>query len=206
MFKLIKRFFYWRFKLWKKNWILEPTKRLSYGYYRSEVLGALFSTLIIWILTGVLVYLAILRIIKKEYEIQGDAMIITASLGVVFNIVMYFILHTNKCFNGIELSHHGHSHSGDGHGHSHSVNSENHSSTVEKRNCDEPEESDKNDDTSNINIRAAAIHVIGDFIQSLGVLIAAIIIRIKVLFIFFFKLIIYYFLFKKFKIHSLNSK
>jgi zinc transporter 2 len=175
-------------------------------------------------LTGVLVYLAILRIIKKEYEIQGDAMIITASLGVVFNIVMYFILHTNKCFNGIELSHHGHSHSGDGHGHGHghshahghSHNSENHNHShgnhnhghshskkyinrtennmpindsfeVDNRNCYEPEESDKNDDTSNINIRAAAIHVIGDFIQSLGVLIAAIIIRIKVLNICYFK-------------------
>ena len=58
---------------------------------------------------------------------------------------------------------------------------------VDNRNCDEPEESDKNDDTSNINIRAAAIHVIGDFIQSLGVLIAAIIIRIKVLNICYFK-------------------
>ncbi len=36
------------------------------------------------------------------------------------------------------------------------------------------------DDNSNINLRAAAIHVIGDFIQSIGVLIAALIIFFKV--------------------------
>merc|ERR1712129_285268 len=34
-------------------------------------------------------------------------------------------------------------------------------------------------DSSNINLRAAAIHVIGDFIQSVGVLIAALIIYFK---------------------------
>lgn len=32
----------------------------------------------------------------------------------------------------------------------------------------------------NINVRAAVIHVLGDFIQSIGVLIAAIIIKINV--------------------------
>lgn len=36
------------------------------------------------------------------------------------------------------------------------------------------------DDSTNINLRAAAIHVIGDFIQSVGVLISAVIIYIDV--------------------------
>ena len=36
-------------------------------------------------------------------------------------------------------------------------------------------------ENSNINLRAAAIHVIGDFIQSVGVLIAALIIYFKVI-------------------------
>ena len=40
-------------------------------------------------------------------------------------------------------------------------------------------------DESNINLRAAAIHVIGDFIQSVGVLIAALIIYFKVKFLIF---------------------
>ncbi len=97
-----------------------PTKRMSFGYYRSEVLGALLSTLVIWILTGILIYLAVLRIIEDDYEIEGDAMVITASCGVGFNIVMYFVLHTNKCFGSdVALKHHGHSHSNGAHGHSH---------------------------------------------------------------------------------------
>jgi zinc transporter 2 len=196
----------------------EPTRRMSFGYHRSEVLGALLSTLTIWILTGILVYLAIMRIINKEFEIDSTAMVVTASCGVVFNIIMYFVLHTNKCFEGFELKHHGHSHSGDGHGHSHShahghshrnhshshstpikSNSHNYQSEIDEREngpindnymitqvvVDDPSEHDHDekakDDTSNINLRAAAIHVIGDFIQSLGVLVAALIIKYEVI-------------------------
>ncbi len=74
---------------------------MSFGYYRSEVLGALFSTLIIWVLTGVLVYLAILRCIDQSFEIEKTAMVTTASMGVVFNIIMYFILHTGEFYNSL---------------------------------------------------------------------------------------------------------
>lgn len=190
---------------------------MSFGYYRSEVLGALFSTLIIWILTGVLVYLAILRVINQDFEIEPVAMVATASCGVVFNIIMYFVLHTNRCFNGVELKHHGHSHSGDGHGHGHGHGAEsNHGHSHEGNNhnhahshsssplepitdnylmpsgnsedqmailnddVDEQVKVEGLSDTSNINLRAAAIHVIGDFIQSVGVLIAAVVILVKV--------------------------
>ena len=54
--------------------------------------------------------------------------------------------------------HHSHSHS---HPHSHSRNEQSKSS-------------------DNINVRAAVIHVIGDFVQSVGVLCAAILIKLKV--------------------------
>lgn len=174
---------------------------MSFGFYRSEVLGALLSTMVIWILTGVLVYMAILRIINKDYDIDGDAMVITASCGVVFNIIMYFILHTNKCFgSNVALKHHGHSHAGGAHGHSHGddhghshgddhghSHGDDHGHSPSDNNGQiqvKDDEADKEvvviDDSSNINLRAAAIHVIGDFIQSIGVLVAAIIIRIKV--------------------------
>jgi ABC-type nickel/cobalt efflux system permease component RcnA len=100
---------------------------MSFGYYRSEILGALLSTIVIWILTGVLVYLAVLRVIDQTFDIEPIAMVVTASCGVFFNIVMYFILHTDRCFKGIDLKHHGHSHSGDNHGHSHSSDNHGHS-------------------------------------------------------------------------------
>ena len=199
---------------------------MSFGYYRSEVLGALFSILVIWVLTGVLIYLAVMRIVNNDYEIDVIPMIVTASCGVFFNIVMYFILHTDKCFNGIGIKHHGHSHangshshhghSHDRHAHSHSDGSHSHhehshdqhghshqspiNASHKKRknvsnsipindNCDAylnnvviAIDDEIKESNSNINLRAAAIHVIGDFIQSIGVLVAALIIYIDVIF------------------------
>ena len=70
---------------------------------------------------------------------------------------------------GVPHGHHGHTHDHDhdhnhSHGHSHSHEELGHSS-------DSHGSSHKN--SENLNVRAAFIHVIGDFIQSLGVLIAA---------------------------------
>lgn len=120
-----------------------PTKRMSFGYYRAEILGAVASVLIIWVLTGVLVFMAIERIRTHDFEIEGDAMIIVSGAGVAINIIMGIVLH-GCCFPGFggSHSHHGHSHG-----------------------------------SANINVRAAFIHVLGDLIQSVGVLIAAYVIR-----------------------------
>lgn len=53
-----------------------------------EVLGALFSVFIIWLVTGVLLYMAIERIVERHYiDVKADEMLITASLGVVFNVM-----------------------------------------------------------------------------------------------------------------------
>lgn len=53
----------------------------------SEVMGAVMSVLFIWVLTGVLVYLAIQRIITKQYEIDTQVMLLTASAGLIINIM-----------------------------------------------------------------------------------------------------------------------
>ena len=54
----------------------------------SEVLGALFSVFIIWLVTGILCYMAIERIQRNHYkDVNADEMLVTASVGVVFNIV-----------------------------------------------------------------------------------------------------------------------
>lgn len=122
------------------------TKTMSFGWYRAEVIGALTSVLMIWVVTGVLLYLAIQRIINRNYEIQGLIMVITAAVGVFVNIVMGVALQVG----------------GVPHGHSHGDNGKS-----------------KNHSHGNINVRAAFIHVLGDFIQSVGVLIASLIIYFK---------------------------
>lgn len=130
------------FSLWVAS--RPPTTYMSFGWHRAEVIGATVSVLMIWVVTGILVYAACLRIVSGEYEIEATIMLITSAIGVAVNIVMGCALHQGG---------HGHSHGGGGHGHAH-VDGE----------------------RTNVNVRAAFIHVIGDFVQSLGVFIAALII------------------------------
>ncbi|KJH40395.1 cation diffusion facilitator family transporter [Dictyocaulus viviparus] len=120
------------------------SKRLSWGYERAEVLGAMISVIILWVLTTVLVLLAIERIVNNKMSVDANVMLITASVGVVFNIVMGIVLHLGS-------GGHGHAHGGVSHSHIH--------------------------DGKNVNVRAAFIHVIGDLIQSIGVLIASLVIK-----------------------------
>ena len=67
---------------------------------------------------------------------------------------------------GCTLHQHGHGHShggaGEDHGHAHS-----------------PEDAEEAQRKQNINVRAAFIHVLGDFLQSLGVFVAALIIYFR---------------------------
>ncbi|KHJ77804.1 hypothetical protein OESDEN_22576, partial [Oesophagostomum dentatum] len=106
----------------------------------------MISIIILWVLTTVLVLLAIERIVNNDLSVDADVMLITACVGVGFNIIMGGVLHFG--------SGHGHGHHGS-HGHSHG----------------------NNDSGKNVNIRAAFIHVIGDLIQSIGVLIASLVIK-----------------------------
>ncbi|VDM07071.1 unnamed protein product [Wuchereria bancrofti] len=111
--------------------------RLSFGFLRAEILGATISIIIIWILTTMLVMLALQRIIDNNFDVDANTMIVTASAGVIFNIIMGFVLRYFRCAHPQDIDH----------SHSH----------------------------ANVNVRAAFIHVLGDFIQSIGVLTAAIV-------------------------------
>ena len=48
------------------------------------------SVLLIWVVTGVLVYMAVQRVMSPNYEINATVMLITAAVGVVVN-VMYVV-------------------------------------------------------------------------------------------------------------------
>ncbi|XP_030046015.1 zinc transporter 2-like [Microcaecilia unicolor] len=145
------------FSLWLAS--RTPTKTMNFGWHRSEILGALASVLSIWIVTGVLVYLATVRIISNDFEIHGHVMLITSGCAVGVNFIMAYILHQSTTF----------------HGHS----------------CDSSYEKIEDSPSSkhgfalhlsphgNTSVKAAFIHVIGDLLQSLGVLVAAIIIYVK---------------------------
>eukprot|EP00794_Sanderia_malayensis_P012305 gene12305-13574_t len=150
----------------------KATKKMSFGWHRAEVMGALLSVLIIWILTGILVYEAVMRLIKGNIKIDAVIMLITSGIGVVINIILGATLHGG----------HGHSHGGGSHSHG-SNSSSNEIDHTESEPILSSEvgvvDPKKHLQHKDINVRAAAIHVIGDLVQSVGVFVAALLIYFK---------------------------
>nr|BAP46879.1 solute carrier family 30 member 8 [Cyprinus carpio] len=156
------------------------TCTLSYGWHRAEILGALLSVFTIWLVTGVLVYLAVERLIHNDFTIDGTIMLITSGCAVLANIIMAFTLHQSG---------HGHSHGGLSGGHSHDHGKEkDHSHDHGKENghrdsnanhCDTEENGSGKRQQANASVRAAFVHVIGDLLQSVSVLVSALIIFLR---------------------------
>ena len=67
----------------------KPSYQHAYAMFSlfTEVIGALFSVLTIWVVTGILVYMGIQRIIREESDIDATIMLITAGVGIVANIM-----------------------------------------------------------------------------------------------------------------------
>ncbi|KAI6218853.1 Zinc transporter 2 [Aphelenchoides fujianensis] len=140
------------------------SQRMSFGWHRAEVVGAFISVFLIWVVTGWT------ESCGKEYEIKAEIMAITAGIGVGVNLIMGLLLY----YGG-----HGHSHSGLGGGDSSGGHSHGASHTPPAVLSAAIEEEGGPQGTRqdvNINVRAAFIHVLGDMIQSVGVLIAALVI------------------------------
>lgn len=102
------------------------SKKMTFGYGRAEILGALASALTLWALCGVLVYEAIKRLITP-HEVAGGIVFIIALFGLLSNLAMMKILHSH-------------------------------------------------DHEEQINVKAAYLHVIGDLLGSIGVILSGILI------------------------------
>lgn len=162
-------------------------KRLTYGYHRAEVIGALSSVLIIWCLTVWLIIEACYRIYNPT-PITGLLMLGISLCGLSFNLIMSKILTSEKIPNAFE----------DGMGGSNisnpnSINSEDNSlqepllNQIENGVFDNLDNNNQNnravnqvnnqiDENENLIMRATALHILGDIIQSIGVVIASTII------------------------------
>jgi len=128
---------------------------LTYGYHRAEVVGALGSILIIWVLTVWLVTEAIQRLINPS-PIDGFIMLCISVMGLVFNLIMGKILASEDLPNAFEKA---------------GEETKSNSNNVDVEN-------NKKDEKDNAVLRATIIHIIGDMIQSIGVILAAVIIYI----------------------------
>lgn len=107
------------------------SSKMTFGYERAEVIGALFSVFFIW---AAVVYLMIESFHKYFHpiEIDGKVFLRISIAGLIVNLICVAVLHYRP-----------HSHEGR---------------------------------KENLNMRATYVHVIGDIIQSIGVIIASTII------------------------------
>ena len=148
-------------------------KHFTFGYHRFEVLGALGSILIIWALTVWLLIAAVGRI-RHPNPIVGFLMVCIAAGGLLFNIIMNRVLAYNPVVNSMD----------DGMG---AIKMNQDESKIKDNDLSEPlltaiSNIQTEELRHNINadenpvIRAAYIHILGDMIQSAGVLLAALII------------------------------
>ena len=70
------------------NFLLGASLNLLFFLFSTEVVGAVVSVAIIWVITGVLFYEAVLRVIHPErFEVNADIMLITACIGVYVNVL-----------------------------------------------------------------------------------------------------------------------
>ncbi|CAH8326252.1 unnamed protein product [Eruca vesicaria subsp. sativa] len=161
------------FSLWAAGW--EATPRQTYGFFRIEILGALVSIQLIWLLTGILVYEAIIRLLSETSEVNGFLMFLVAAFGLLVNIIMAVLLgHDHGHSHG-----HGHGHDHHSHGvtvtthhhHDHGEDTHHHAHGDVTEKLLDKSKPDKEKRKRNINVQGAYLHVLGDSIQSVGVMI-----------------------------------
>uniref|UniRef100_A0A3Q1D9K6 Probable proton-coupled zinc antiporter SLC30A3 n=1 Tax=Amphiprion ocellaris TaxID=80972 RepID=A0A3Q1D9K6_AMPOC len=137
------------FSLWISS--RPQTQNMTFGWHRAEILGMLLSIVSIWAVTVVLVLSAVQRITDGDYDIDSQIMLVTSGCAVGVNVLMVLILHQ----------------SGASHGHSHGF------PTVRTH----QDKQHHGHGHGNASVKAAFIHVVGDLLQSVGVLLAATIIH-----------------------------
>jgi cobalt-zinc-cadmium efflux system protein len=103
-----------------------PSPNKTYGYYRFEILAALFNGITLFLISGFIIYEAIQRF-NEPPSVSSGTMILIASIGLIANVL-----------SAVSIL-------------------------------------KKGDVKSNINMRSAYLHIIGDALGSVGAIIAGIV-------------------------------
>ncbi|KAK5886999.1 hypothetical protein CesoFtcFv8_017976 [Champsocephalus esox] len=152
------------FSLWLSS--RPKTDSMTFGWHRAEILGMLLSVFSIWIVTVLLLISAARRVSDGDYEIDSFIMLITSGGAVGVNVLMVLILHQ----------------SGASHGHNHSFPPARLQTDKQRDLHHDLHHHDLHPDLHhghNASVRAAFVHVVGDLLQSFGVLLAATIIHFR---------------------------
>lgn len=161
----------------------DASDHLTYGWHRAEIIGTMVSVASIWIMTVWLFVEATARFFEPV-QVIGGKMLLIAVLSLVFNLIQIKILHSGEGHYHLGGEHdhehdhdHGHGHShGHSHGHDHSHghgHDHDHAHGHEHGHSHEHDHSHGQQKAMNINVNAAYLHVLGDMLMSVGVIIAA---------------------------------
>lgn len=152
----------------------------TFGWQRAEILGTIVSIVFLLTLTVWLLVEATKRIFI-DYVIDGEIMLITAVLSLIFNLIMMDALHQGP---GHDHDHdhgdgHGHGHGhGHSHGHSHGEEKAEKADLGKSKSAIESQKAVAEENSKNINVDAAYLHALSDMLLSIGVCIAALVIYI----------------------------
>ena len=149
-------------------------------YHRAQILGALFSISSLWIVTFWLLIEAIKRLIDPSLNehLKAGWMTTIASFDIFFNLVLVYVLHGPGIFKREHTHRHGHGHN---HGNGAAEDDEyDHEGRHVHSDASGSPPSDRasSDDEPSINLKAAMMHTVGNIVQSAGVLLSAVIIKI----------------------------
>ncbi len=85
---------------------LPVTSQKTFGYYRAEILAAFLNGLALWLVAGIIFGEAYYRFFSPP-EVQGQGMVLIASIGLAINVLTAWILHgthhTNLNLHGVFL-------------------------------------------------------------------------------------------------------
>lgn len=142
----------------------------SYGYHRAEVIGSIVSLSSIWIMTIFLLGEATKRFFAPPM-VNGSLMLPISIMGLVFNLIQMKILHQDDPMTIHDIPDHV---SGTG-----SQQNKIKDPTVKESLLNEGGNSQQAQEARNINVESAYLHVLGDMLMSVGVIMAATIIYFK---------------------------
>lgn len=180
---------------------MPAVETMSFGFGRAKVLGAFLSLVLIWGLTIVLVVSAAVRLLNPTL-VSGPLMFLLGSIGLIVNAILSFVLgHSHQCLGLAHQHGHGHGHAhehGHAHGHAHELahgHAQGHAHEHTHDHCHEHDHKHEHmhetvheqgtyfwdwrrwigNNIESLNVRAAYLHVLGDKLQSVAVMIAALV-------------------------------
>lgn len=163
----------------------EATSDQSFGYHRLEVLSALLSVQLIWVVAVILIYEAVDRMLHEHAKVNGVLMFAVAAFGFLVNFIMVMWLGHDHTHHHHQQQQHHHTcgdldyHDDHGHNHDHDHGKEEACTITEDDETSLVSSAQVKTKILNINLEGAYLHVMADMIQSIGVMIAGAIIWAK---------------------------